>query len=188
MSGHAPEGPTPQPLEIAVLTISDSRTAADDRSGDALQKGLEEAGHRLAARDLVPDDMFRIRAAVSAWIADPAVDCVLTTGGTGLTGRDGTPEAIEPLLVRRIDGFGELFRHYSLAEIGPSTIQSRAFGGVANATLVFGLPGSTGACRTAWNRILRHQLDVRTRPCNFVALIPRMNETDRPEGAPEGAN
>src|SRR6056297_897069 len=176
MSPSVPDSPTPQPLHIAVLTISDSRSFADDRSGDALRDGLEQAGHVLCQRDLVPDDIFRIRAVVSRWIADPEVDCILTTGGTGITGRDGTPEAIEPLLVRRIDGFGELFRHYSLEEIGPSTIQSRAFAGVANATLVFGLPGSTGACRTAWNRILRHQLDVRTRPCNFATLIPRLND------------
>lgn len=172
-----PDGPTPQPLKIAVLTISDSRDFASDRSGDALRDGLEAAGHVLADRALVPDDVFDIRAVVSRWIADSEVECVLTTGGTGITGRDGTPEAVSPLLVRTIDGFGELFRHYSLEEIGPSTIQSRAFAGVANATLVFGLPGSTGACRTAWNRILRPQLDVRTRPCNFATLIPRLNES-----------
>ncbi|HKL51465.1 MAG TPA: molybdenum cofactor biosynthesis protein B [Wenzhouxiangellaceae bacterium] len=178
MPHTAPDSPTPQPLKIAVLTISDSRDFASDRSGDALRDGLEAAGHVMADRELVPDDVFRIRAVVSRWIADPEVECILTTGGTGITGRDGTPEAINPLLVRMIDGFGELFRHYSLEEIGPSTIQSRAFAGVANATLVFGLPGSTGACRTAWNRILRHQLDVRTRPCNFATLIPRLNETE----------
>jgi len=176
MPPTAPDSPTPEPLQIAVLTISDSRTFANDRSGDALRDALEESGHALCRRELVPDDIFQIRAVVSGWIADAEVDCILTTGGTGVTGRDGTPEAIEPLLVRRIDGFGELFRQYSLEEIGPSTIQSRAFAGVANATLVFGLPGSTGACRTAWNRILRHQLDARTRPCNFVALIPRLND------------
>ncbi|MDT8437393.1 MAG: molybdenum cofactor biosynthesis protein B [Wenzhouxiangellaceae bacterium] len=178
MPFELPDTPTPEPLNIAVLTISDSRSRANDRSGDALQQALEQGGHRLADRQLVPDDIFRIRAVVSAWIADPGVDCVLTTGGTGVTGRDGTPEAIEPLLVRRIEGFGELFRQVSFEEIGPSTIQSRCFAGVANATLVFGLPGSTGACRTAWTRILRHQLDTRTKPCNFVALIPRMNETE----------
>ena len=178
MPHTAPDSPTPKPLKIAVLTISDSRDFASDRSGDALRDGLEAAGHVMADRELVPDDVFRIRAVVSRWIADPEVECILTTGGTGITGRDGTPEAINPLLVRMIDGFGELFRHYSLEEIGPSTIQSRAFAGVANATLVFGLPGSTGACRTAWNRILRHQLDVRTRPCNFATLIPRLNETE----------
>lgn len=177
MPHTVPDTPTPQPLNIGVLTISDSRSFANDRSGDALRDGLEQAGHVTSQRELVPDDIFRIRAVVSQWIADPELDCILTTGGTGVTGRDGTPEAIEPLLVRRIDGFGELFRQYSLEEIGPSTIQSRAFAGVANATLVFGLPGSTGACRTAWTRILRHQLDVRTRPCNFVALIPRLDDT-----------
>ncbi|MGK7294551.1 MAG: molybdenum cofactor biosynthesis protein B [Candidatus Wenzhouxiangella sp. M2_3B_020] len=176
MPFELPDSPTPQPLKIAVLTISDSRSFANDRSGDALRDGLEAAGHVLCRRELVPDDIFRIRSVVSQWIADPEVDCILTTGGTGITGRDGTPEAIEPLLVRRIDGFGELFRQYSLEEIGPSTIQSRAFAGVANSTLLFGLPGSTGACRTAWKRILRHQLDVRTKPCNFVALIPRLED------------
>ena len=176
MPHTAPDSPTPQPLRIAVLTISDSRDFSSDRSGDALRDGLEAAGHVLAERELVPDDVFQIRAVVSRWIADPEVECILTTGGTGVTGRDGTPEAITPLLVRMIGGFGELFRQYSLEEIGPSTIQSRAFAGVANATLVFGLPGSTGACRTAWNRILRHQLDVRTRPCNFATLIPRLND------------
>lgn len=177
MPHSTPDGRTPQPLNIAVLTISDSRDLASDRSGDALRDGLEAAGHVLADRALVPDDVFDIRAVVSRWIADPDVECVLTTGGTGITGRDGTPEAVTPLLVRAIDGFGELFRHYSLEEIGPSTIQSRAFAGVANATLVFGLPGSTGACRTAWSRILEPQLDIRTRPCNFATLIPRLSET-----------
>jgi len=166
-----------EPLNIAVLTVSDSRTRDNDTSGDTLAECIESAGHELIDRKLLPDDIFQLRAAVSAWIAAENIDCVLITGGTGITGRDSTPEAIQPLLVRKIPGFGELFRYYSLEEIGTSTIQSRAFAGVANATLIFGLPGSTGACRTAWDRILGEQLDSRTRPCNFVSLIPRLNET-----------
>ncbi len=165
-----------QPLRIAVLTVSDSRTAANDTSGDLLAENLQAAGHTLAGRCLEPDDIYRLRAVVSAWIAAPDVDCVLITGGTGITGRDHTPEALRPLLQREIPGFGELFRYYSLEDIGPATIQSRAFAGAANATLIFALPGSTGACRTAWERILASQLDVRTRPCNFVSLIPRLSE------------
>ncbi len=165
-----------QPMRIAVLTVSDSRTPETDSSGDTLQQRLEEGGHRLADRDLVPDDIYLMRAVVSAWIASEDVDVVLITGGTGITGRDHTPEAIRPLLDREIPGFGELFRHYSLAEIGTATLQSRAFAGTACATLIFGLPGSTGACRTAWDRILLHQLDARTGPCNFVSLIPRLTE------------
>ncbi len=166
-----------KPLNVAVLTVSDSRTAENDTSGDTLAERIKSAGHKLADRKLLPDDIFQLRAAVSVWIADPEIDCVLITGGTGITGRDSTPEAIEPLLVRDIPGFGELFRYCSLDEIGTSTIQSRAFAGTANATLIFGLPGSTGACKTAWDRILAAQLDSRTGPCNFVSLIPRLNET-----------
>jgi molybdopterin adenylyltransferase len=165
-----------KPLRMAVLTVSDSRTIETDTSGQTLVERLTEVGHMLADRRIEPDDIFSLRAVVSAWIADEAIDCILITGGTGITGRDSTPEAIEPLLVRPIPGFGELFRHFSLEEIGPSTIQSRAFAGSANATLIFGLPGSTGACRTAWDRILASQLDSRTRPCNFVSLIPRLKE------------
>lgn len=165
-----------RPLRIAVLTVSDSRTRDDDTSGDTLQERLEAAGHDLADRDLVPDDVYLLRAVVSAWIASEDVDCVLITGGTGITGRDNTPEAIRPLLDREIPGFGELFRQVSFEEIGTSTLQSRAFAGTANATLIFGVPGSTGACRTAWDRILGQQLDARTRPCNFVSLIPRLME------------
>ncbi len=165
-----------KPLRMAVLTVSDSRTIETDTSGQTLVERLTEVGHMLADRRIEPDDIFRLRAVVSAWIADETIDCILITGGTGITGRDSTPEAIEPLLVRPIPGFGELFRHFSLEEIGPSTIQSRAFAGTANATLIFGLPGSTGACRTAWDRILASQLDSRTRPCNFVSLIPRLKE------------
>lgn len=165
------------PLQLAVLTVSDSRTASDDRSGDALVQRLQAAGHQLAARDLVPDDVYRLRAVVSAWIASEAVQVVLVTGGTGVTGRDSTPEALSPLFDRDIPGFGELFRMVSYEEIGASTIQSRCVAGTANGTLIFALPGSTGACRTAWDRILATQLDARTKPCNFVSLIPRLRET-----------
>ena len=164
------------PLAIAVLTVSDSRTEADDASGRTLVERLTAAGHHLAARAIVPDDIYRIRAVVSGWIADPAVNIVLITGGTGMTGRDSTPEAIRPLLDKEIDGFGELFRMLSWEEIGASTLQSRALGGLANATFIFCLPGSTGACRTGWDRILQVQLDARTRPCNLVDLLPRLHE------------
>lgn len=164
------------PLAIAVLTVSDSRTEADDASGRTLVERLTAAGHHLAARAIVTDDIYRIRAVVSGWIADPAVNIVLITGGTGMTGRDSTPEAIRPLLDKEIDGFGELFRMLSWEEIGASTLQSRALGGLANATFIFCLPGSTGACRTGWDRILQVQLDARTRPCNLVELLPRLRE------------
>lgn len=164
-------------LNCAVLTVSDTRTAADDKSGDLLAELIAADGHRLAARTIVADDRYRIRAQVSSWIADPTVDVVIATGGTGFTGRDTTPEAIAPLLDKVIDGFGELFRALSYEEIGTSTIQSRALGGLANGTLIFSLPGSTGACRTGWQGILRHQLDINHKPCNFVELIPRFLET-----------
>jgi molybdenum cofactor biosynthesis protein B len=164
------------PLAIAVLTVSDSRTEIDDASGQTLIERLTTAGHRLADRAIVPDDIYRIRAVVSGWIADPAVNAVLITGGTGMTGRDSTPEAIRPLLDKEINGFGELFRMLSWEEIGASTLQSRALGGLANATFIFCLPGSTGACRTGWDRILQAQLDARTRPCNLVDLLPRLRE------------
>lgn len=164
------------PLQIAVLTLSDSRTLATDSSGDLLVERLTAAGHQLADRALLADDRYQVRARVSTWIADPKVQVVLTSGGTGFTGRDSTPEAIQPLLDKTIDGFGELFRHLSFAEIGTSTIQSRALGGLANGTLVFCMPGSTGACRTAWDGILANQLDARFRPCNFVELLPRFSE------------
>lgn len=163
-------------LDIAVLTVSDTRTEADDKSGHFLAGRIHEAGHRLAARLIEKDDVYRIRARVSAWIADPGVQVVVTTGGTGLTGRDGTPEAVAPLLDKEIAGFGELFRSLSYEEIGTSTLQSRCLGGVANGTFVFCLPGSTSACATGWDRILGAQLDSRTRPCNFVELIPRLLE------------
>ena len=168
--------PTPQPLRIAVLTVSDSRTPETDTSGSLLAQLLTAAGHQLAERDLVPDDRYALRAIVSRWGAEPSVDVILTTGGTGFTGRDSTPEAIAPLFDKTIDGFGELFRALSFEEIGTSTVQSRAVGGLANGTLIFALPGSSGACRTGWERILRAQLDVRHKPCNFVELIPRFRE------------
>lgn len=157
------------PLNIAVLTLSDTRSAATDTSGQALADLLVAAGHQLAARELCPDDVYISRAIVARWIADDAIDVVITTGGTGLTARDSTPEALTPLFDRSIDGFGELFRQLSYQEIGSSTIQSRAFAGLANQTLIFCLPGSTGACRTGWNGILNEQLDSRHRPCNFAA-------------------
>lgn len=159
------------PLSIAVLTISDTRDEATDRSGQALVERLSAAGHALHEKRIVPDDVYRIRAAVSGWIADPEVHVILTTGGTGFTGRDSTPEAVAVLLDKQIEGFGELFRHLSWQEIGSSTVQSRCLGGLANATVVFCLPGSTGACRTAWNGILAEQLDSRHKPCNFANLV-----------------
>jgi molybdenum cofactor biosynthesis protein B len=164
------------PVSIAVLTVSDSRTEADDTSGKLLVDRLTEVGHRLFEKTIVPDDIFRIRAVVSGWIADPDVQAVITTGGTGVTGFDGTPEAIEVLLEKQLDGFGEIFRTVSFAEIGTSTLQSRALGGVANGTYLFCLPGSSGACVTAWDKILAAQLDYRTRPCNFVEMMPRLLE------------
>ncbi len=165
-----------QPLRIAVLTVSDTRTRATDTSGALLAELLTASGHELAERALAPDDRYRLRAVVSAWIADPHIQVILTTGGTGFTGRDSTPEALQPLFDKTIDGFGELFRQLSFQEIGTSTVQSRALGGLANGTLIFSMPGSSGACRTAWNGILKSQLDVRHKPCNFVELIPRFSE------------
>ena len=158
-------------LAIAVLTVSDTRGPAEDTSGDLLVERLENAGHRLAARRIVRDDIYAIRAVVSAWIADPDVQVVLTTGGTGFSGRDSTPEALTPLFDKAVEGFGELFRQLSYDEIGTSTIQSRALAGLANGTSVFAMPGSTNACRTAWDRILREQLDGRFKPCNFAELL-----------------
>lgn len=156
------------PLSIAVLTVSDTRTLDSDTSGQLLSDSLNVAGHQLADRQLQPDDIYQIRATVSAWIARSDVQVVLITGGTGFTGRDSTPEAIMPLLDKMVDGFGELFRHISWQEIGTSTLQSRALAGLANRTLIVCVPGSTNACRTAWTKILHEQLDSRTRPCNFV--------------------
>ena len=164
------------PLHLCVLTVSDTRTAAEDTSGDYLVQALEAAGHRLAARALLPDDRYRLRAQVSQWIADDGIDGILVTGGTGFTGRDSTPEALLPLLDKEMPGFGELFRSISFDEIGTSTLQSRAFAGLANGTFVFALPGSTSACRTAWERIIQAQLDARTRPCNLATLRPRLRE------------
>ncbi len=157
------------PLNIAILTLSDSRTFETDTSGQALEDSLKTAGHKLAARELCKDDIYASRAIVSQWIADAGIDVIISTGGTGLTRRDSTPEALRPLFDTNIEGFGELFRQLSWEEIGSSTVQSRAVGGLANQTLIFCLPGSTGACRTGWNRILEEQLDSRHRPCNFVA-------------------
>ena len=153
-----------KPLSLCVLTVSDTRGPREDSSGDYLCQSLREAGHRLHARALLPDDKYRMRAQVSAWIADPEVDGILVTGGTGFTGRDSTPEALLPLLDKRMDGFGELFRALSFAEIGTSTLQSRAFAGLANATVLFARPGSTSACRTGWEQVIRAQLDARTKP------------------------
>lgn len=164
------------PLNIAVMTVSDTRTEENDTSGKVLADRLTGAGHRLADKVIVRDDIYAIRAAVSGWIADPAVEAVISTGGTGVTGRDGTPEAVQVLLDKRIEGFGEIFRMLSYEEIRTSTIQSRALAGVANGTMVFCVPGSSGACRTAWDKLIAYQLDYRTRPCNLVELMPRMTE------------
>jgi molybdenum cofactor biosynthesis protein B len=164
------------PLSIAVLTVSDTRRPADDRSGDTLVERLTKAGHRLGARAIVPDEIDAIRDQVKAWIADPAIDVVITTGGTGFTGRDVTPEAIEPLFEKRMDGFSAIFHRISYDKIGTSTLQSRATGGVAGATYIFVLPGSPGACKDAWDGILNSQLDYRHRPCNFVEIMPRLDE------------
>ena len=164
------------PLRLCVLTVSDTRSADNDASGDYLAAALAEAGHHLHERALARDDRYRLRAIVSAWIADPAVDGILVTGGTGFTGRDSTPEALLPLLDKQMPGFGELFRMISLEEIGTSALQSRAFAGLANGSFLFALPGSTSACRTGWERIIRDQLDSRTRPCNLATLRPRLHE------------
>lgn len=163
-------------IDIAVMTVSDTRTDETDTSGKTLADRLLSAGHRLAEKVIVPDDKYQIRAYLSKWIADPAVNAVIITGGTGLTGRDVTPEAVQPLFDKHIDGFGELFRHISYQEIGTSTLQSRAVAGIANGTFIFCVPGSTGACRTAWDHILRFQLDARQGPCNLVEIMPRALE------------
>ena len=164
------------PLNLAVLTVSDTRTEANDTSGRCLADCILEAGHRLISRQIVPDNIYRIRAIVSGWVADADIHAILTTGGTGVTGRDGTPEAIKVLLDKELEGFGELFRSLSYREIGTSTLQSRALAGVANGTYLFCLPGSTNACRLAWTTIIQAQLDFRTRPCNLVDLMPRLLE------------
>jgi molybdenum cofactor biosynthesis protein B len=163
-------------LPVAVATVSDSRTEANDTSGDYLCEQVVAAGHELADRAICPDDVYALRALFSRWIADEAVRVILSTGGTGITGRDSTPEAVAPLFDKDIEGFGELFRQVSYAEIGTSTVQSRAIAGLANGTLIFCLPGSTGACRTAWTNILQPQLDSRTKPCNFAQLVARFRE------------
>ena len=165
-----------KPLQIAVLTVSDTRDEATDKSGALLVERVRAAGHTLAAKTIVRDDIYAIRAIVSAWIADASVEVVISTGGTGITGRDGTPEAIAVLLDKQIDGFGELFRAISYEEIGPSSLQSRCLAGVANATYVFCLPGSSNACATGWDKLIAPQLDFRTRPCNLAELIPRLKE------------
>ncbi|MCB1763967.1 MAG: molybdenum cofactor biosynthesis protein B [Gammaproteobacteria bacterium] len=159
------------PLNIAVLTVSDTRTAETDKSGGVLQQGVVEAGHRLMEKVIVKDDVYQMRAVFSRWIADPEVHVIISTGGTGIAGRDSTPEAVMPLLDKPIEGFGELFRAISMEEIGASAIQSRAIAGLTNQTLIFCLPGSTGACRTGWSKILQPQLDHRTRPCNFAQMF-----------------
>jgi molybdopterin adenylyltransferase len=164
------------PVAIAVLTVSDSRGPKEDESGKTLIERLQAAGHTLAARAVVKDDVAQIRAQVTAWIDDPNVDVVITTGGTGMTGRDVTPEAVEALYEKKIEGFGELFRWISYGKVGTSTIQSRAVGGVARGTYLFSLPGSPSACRDGWDDILRFQLDSRHRPCNLVELMPRLME------------
>jgi molybdenum cofactor biosynthesis protein B len=164
------------PVNIAILTVSDTRTEETDTSGRLLADRLGTAGHRLVEKVILPDNIYQIRAQVSKWIADAAVQTVIITGGTGLTGRDHTPEAITPLLDKTIDGFGELFRSLSYHEIGSSTVQSRVLGGIANATFIFCIPGSTNACRLAWDAILNAQLDNRTQPCNFVQLFPRLKQ------------
>ena len=175
MTGHF-ENSGFVPLNIAILTVSDSRTEADDKSGRTLRDRAVEAGHRVLEKTIVPDDVYQMRAIFSRWIADAKIHVIISTGGTGITGRDSTPEAVTPLIDKAIEGFGELFRKISLEEIGASTIQSRAIGGLTNGTLIFCLPGSTGACRTGWDGILKAQLDHRTRPCNFAQMFPRLLE------------
>ena len=164
------------PLRISVLVVSDTRTEETDASGKILTERLAEAGHSLVEKCIVPDDIYQIRAVLSRWIVDPAVDIILTTGGTGFTGRDSTPEAVIPLFDKVIEGFGEMFRQISYDEISTSTIQSRVTAGVANGTYIFCLPGSSGACRTGWDKILSTQLDIRSRPCNFAEMLPRLTE------------
>ena len=168
------------PVNVALLTVSDTRSMADDRSGNTLAELAQAAGHRIAARKIIRDEFNEIVAQLKAWIADPEIDVVISTGGTGVTGRDVTPEALEALFEKKIEGFGETFRWISFQKIGTSTMQSRATAGVANATYIFALPGSTGACKDGWDDILRQQLDIRFRPCNFAELMPRLNEGKMP--------
>lgn len=164
------------PVGIAILTVSDTRTLADDKSGDTLQQRLSDAGHKLVERAIVPDDIEAIRNIVTLWSKQAGIDVIITTGGTGFTGRDVTPEALEPLFEKRMDGFSTIFHRISYEKIGTSTIQSRALGGLLNQTFVFALPGSSGACRDAWDNILQYQLDYRHMPCNFVEIMPRLDE------------
>jgi len=164
------------PLHIAILTVSDTRNEQSDTSGQTLVTRLTQAGHKLADKRIVPDDIYKIRALISQWIADDAVQVIISSGGTGVTGRDGTPEAIQPLLDKEIEGFGEIFRMLSYQDIKTSALQSRALAGVANATYIFCLPGSSSACATAWDKLIQEQLDHRTTPCNLAMLIPRLNE------------
>ena len=173
---RTPDNAEFKPINIAVLTVSDTRTEETDTSGRLLVERLTEHGHHVADKAILRDDIYQLRARVSQWIADDEVHAVLITGGTGMTGRDITPEAMRPLFDKEIEGFGEVFRFLSLDDIGTSTVQSRALGGVANGTLIFCMPGSSGACELAWDGILQHQLDSRTKPCNFVNLIPRLKE------------
>lgn len=166
-----------KPLNIAVLVISDSRTEKTDKSGKLLAEIIESSGHCVSEKEIVTDNIYQIRAVLSQWIVDPIIHAIITTGGTGVTGRDGTPEAAAPLFDKTLDGFGEIFRYISFQEIKTSSIQSRAIAGVANGTYIFCLPGSANACRTAWNQLIKDQLDYRTRPCNLVELMPRLLET-----------
>jgi len=176
MSDKKTNGREFRPLNIAVLTVSDSRTPENDKSGNTLVERVNTAGHRVHDKQIVRDDVYAIRAVVSAWINEPQINAIITTGGTGITGRDGTPEAVSVLLDKEVPGFGECFRAISWQQIGTSTMQSRALSGVANRTFVFVLPGSTGACITAWDELISQQLDYRTRPCNLVELMPRLDE------------
>ena len=166
------------PLNIAVMTVSDSRTEEDDKSGNLLVRKLQESGHQLAEKSIVPDNRYRIREVLSRWIADEEIHAVITTGGTGLTGRDITPEAVQPLFDKTIEGFGEVFRSISYGMIKTSTIQSRAIAGLANGTPIFCLPGSTGACKDGWENIIKFQLDIRHMPCNLVEIMPRFRESE----------
>jgi molybdopterin adenylyltransferase len=179
MPGRIDESIPFQPLRIAVLTVSDSRDLATDRSGDVLAERLKAAGHHLAGRQIVKDDKASIEAQLKAWIADPEVEVVITTGGTGVTGRDVTPEALHAVIEKHVPGFGELFRWQSYDKIGTSTLQSRADAGVAKGTYIFVVPGSPGACRDAWDGILQYQLDIRHKPCNFAELLPRLREHEK---------
>ena len=164
------------PINIAILTVSDTRTVESDKSGDLLKERIEGYGHRVVARSIVKDEIEVIQTEVKQWIESPSIDVIISTGGTGLTGRDVTPEAFKEIFEKEIEGFGELFRWLSFKKIGTSTIQSRAIAGVAGGTYIFALPGSTGACKDAWDEILQYQLDIRFRPCNFVEIMPRLRE------------